>query len=71
MDVPVEIYDIRGRLVRELLHESPKYPGWNTDQWDGTDEAGETVKNGRYILLITAEIDGDKVNKVKHLAVFK
>ncbi|MFC1713375.1 FlgD immunoglobulin-like domain containing protein [Candidatus Poribacteria bacterium] len=69
--VTVIIYDIMGRLVRELLHESPKYPGWNTDQWDGTDEAGETVKNGRYILLVTAEIDGDKVNKVKHLAVFK
>ena len=71
VDVTVTIYDIRGRLVRELIHESPKYPGWNTDQWDGTDEAGETVKNGRYILLITAELDGDKVNKVKHLAVFK
>ena len=69
--VTMNIYDIRGHLIKELLDKSPKYPGWNTDQWDGTDETGEIVKNGRYFLLITAETDGDKVSKVKHLAVFK
>ena len=69
--VTISIYDIRGRLVRELVDGSIKYPGWNTDQWDGTGETGETVKNGRYILLITAETDGGKVSKVKHLAILK
>jgi len=69
--VTINIYDIGGQLIRELIDGSPKYPGRNADQWDGTDETGETVKNGRYILLITVEIDGEKVNKVKHLAVLK
>lgn len=71
INIAISIYDIRGRTVRELVEEAPKYAGWNTDQWDGTNDEGETVKNGRYILLITAEADGEKINKVKHLAVFK
>ena len=69
--VTTKIHDIRGHVVKELLDKSPRYPGWNTDQWDGTDETGEIVKNGRYFLLITAEANGDKVSKVKHLAVFR
>jgi hypothetical protein len=71
VDVTITIYDVRGHLVKELLDKSPKYAGWNTDQWDGTNESGEIVRNGRYFLLITAETDSDKVNKVKHLAVLK
>ncbi len=69
--VTIKIYDIKGHLVRELIDRTPKYPGWNTDQWDGTDETGEIVKNGRYFLVVTAEAGGDEVSKVKHLAVFK
>lgn len=71
VDVTVKIYDIRGHLVKQLLDKTSKYPGWNTDQWDGTDEAGNMVKNGRYFVLITAEIDSSKVSVTKHLAVFK
>ena len=71
VNVRLGIYDIKGRLVKQILEKIPKYPGWNTDQWDGIDESGKTVKNGRYFVLITAETDNDKVSIVKHLAVFR
>ena len=69
--VTINIYDIKGHLVRHLIDKTPKYPGWNTDQWDGTDETGEIVSNGRYFLVVTAEAGSDEASKVKHLAVFK
>jgi hypothetical protein len=69
--VTIKIYDIKGHLVRELIDKTSKYPGWNTDQWDGTDETGEIVRNGRYFLVVTTEAGSDKISKVKHLAVFK
>jgi hypothetical protein len=69
--VTIDIYDIRGNLVRELINKNPRYPGWNSDQWDGTDESGKMVKNGRYFVVVTAETDSDKVSKVKHLAIFQ
>ncbi|MGQ9608458.1 MAG: hypothetical protein ACUVWN_04095 [bacterium] len=65
------IYDLKGKLVRNLIENSPKYPGWNSDQWDGRDEFGRIVKNGRYFVVITIEADGLKDSKTKHLAVFK
>jgi flagellar hook assembly protein FlgD len=71
VSVTIDIYDIRGNLVRELINKNPRYPGWNSDQWDGTDESGKMVKNGRYFVVVTAETDSDKVSKVKHLAIFQ
>ena len=71
VNVTISIYDVRGSLVRELISKSPKYPGWNSDQWDGTDESGNTVNNGRYFVVITAETNSDKISKTSHLAVFR
>ncbi|MDQ1316629.1 MAG: hypothetical protein QG588_276, partial [Candidatus Poribacteria bacterium] len=71
VSVTISIYDVRGSLARELVSKSPKYPGWNTDQWDGTDESGKIVKNGRYFVVIIAETDKDRISKTTHLAIFR
>jgi hypothetical protein len=71
VNITVNIYDIKGNLVRELVDKIPKYPGWNAEQWDGTDESGKVVKNGRYFVVITGESNGEKISKTSHLVVFK
>ncbi|MGB9596392.1 MAG: FlgD immunoglobulin-like domain containing protein, partial [Candidatus Poribacteria bacterium] len=71
VNVTIKIYDIKGKLIKELVEKIPKYPGWNAEQWDGTDESGKIVKNGRYFVVIIAESDGEKISKTSHLAVFK
>ncbi len=71
INTKIDIYDIKGNLIRNLIENSPKYPGWNTDQWDGKDDFGKVVKNGRYFVVITVDVNGFKDSKTKHLAVFK
>jgi len=71
VNVTISIYDIRGSLVRELVSKIPKLPGWNSEQWDGTDESGRIVKNGRYFVVITIETDNNKISKTSHLAIFR
>jgi len=71
VNVTISIYDIRGSLVRELVNKIPKLPSWNSEQWDGTDESGKIVKNGRYFVVITVETDSDKISKTSHLAIFR
>ncbi|MEK7397465.1 MAG: FlgD immunoglobulin-like domain containing protein, partial [Candidatus Poribacteria bacterium] len=71
VNVTISIYDIKGNLVRELVNKIPKYPGWNAEQWDGTDESGKVVKNGRYFVVITGESNGEKISKTSHLAIFR
>jgi hypothetical protein len=48
--VPVEIniYNIRGRLVRKLVDQE-KEPGRYQVQWDGHDEQGRAVSSGVYL----------------------
>ncbi len=71
VNVTINIYDIKGRLVKGLLNQVPKYPGWSLEQWDGTDESGKIVKNGRYFVVIIVESDGEKISKTSHLAIFR
>ncbi len=46
--VELQIYDILGRPVRDLVNERQK-PGYYEVQWDGTNDAGESVSNGIYM----------------------
>jgi hypothetical protein len=71
INVSIEIYDMGGNLVRELISDSAVFSGWNTAQWDGKNESGKIVSNGRYFVVVTAESGGDKISKTKHLAVFR
>jgi len=52
--VDVTIYDVRGRVVRRLLHEE-RAPGLHTDlEWDGTNDRGSPVASGVYFYRLTA-----------------
>lgn len=47
----IRIFDIQGRLVRNLVHNQTV--GTNGEiRWEGTDDRGETVRMGYYLVLI-------------------
>ena len=52
-NVSLIIYDVSGRQVRELLNEN-REAGSYTVQWDGRNQAGQTVATGLYIYQIRA-----------------
>ncbi|MHA2427972.1 MAG: T9SS type A sorting domain-containing protein [Candidatus Hermodarchaeia archaeon] len=47
------VYDLRGRMVRELLNEE-KEPGHYSVWWDGTNGAGTDVGSGVYLYKLVA-----------------
>lgn len=49
--VKIEIYDVTGRLIKELLNEE-KNPGVYSVNWDGKDNAGNTVSSSVYFYRI-------------------
>ena len=51
--VRVEIFDIRGHLVRRLLDESLP-AGGHEIVWDGLDDRGRNVSSGQYFARMTA-----------------
>jgi len=62
--IPVEIniYDIRGRLIKKLVAEE-KEPGSHSVNWDGHDSTGHRVSSGIY--LYKMEIGRDIVSTKK------
>ncbi len=54
-DVTLNVYDVRGRLVRSL-NRGIMAPGEHQDTWDGYDDTSRRVASGVY--WITVEIDG-------------
>ncbi len=52
-DVTLTIYDILGRNVRTLV-QGIEEPGYKSEMWDGTDNLGEQVSAGVYLLRIEA-----------------
>jgi hypothetical protein len=58
--VNVEFYDLAGRLARRLVfQEATEYTGRTPAQivWDGTDENGEVVPYGIYVMRVEARFD--------------
>jgi len=58
VNVTIDIYDMGGNLITEIIRDSTVFPGWNTAQWNGRNKSGEIVRNGRYFVVITAESNG-------------
>jgi hypothetical protein len=50
--VKVEIYDVRGRLVRTRLHELVDR-GEHVVRWDGHDNSGRAVASGLYVIRMS------------------
>jgi len=57
-DVSIGVYDLSGRLVRELVHGT-QTPGQYVARWDGRDAGGAPVRGGMYFVL--GRIDGARV----------
>ncbi len=51
--VRLEVFDVRGRLVRRLL-DGPLPAGRQSAVWDGRDDAGRDVASGTYLARLTA-----------------
>ncbi|MFQ5865304.1 MAG: FlgD immunoglobulin-like domain containing protein, partial [bacterium] len=58
--VHLNIYDLRGRLVRALVDED-KQPGRYTVRWDGRDDQGKVVSSGLYFYRV--EVGGFRSTK--------
>ena len=50
-EVTIEIFDLTGRKVQTLVHES-KQPGSYQTVWDGRNDAGRTVSSGTYLCIM-------------------
>jgi len=53
-EVSLDIYDIRGALVRSLV-SGRMSPGVYTESWDGRDRTGRRMANGVYLLRFAAD----------------
>lgn len=63
--VRIEIYDILGRRVKKVLHQS--YPvGQYSILWDGTDDFGKKVSSGIYVVKMTA---GCRTKSIKTVCI--
>jgi hypothetical protein len=51
--VSIELYNVRGQLVRTLVNEH-KAPGWYSVDWDGRDQRGNAVASGVYLSKMSA-----------------
>ncbi len=69
--VTIDIFNLRGRRVRRLLEEAPRYIGPNAAQWDGLTDGGVLVRNGRYLLVIWARTGSQQEMYRKLIVVFK
>lgn len=49
--VSLQVYDVQGRLVREVLNRS-EAAGYKLAQWDGRDDAGHEVGSGLYFVRL-------------------
>jgi len=51
-DATLNVYDVTGRLVRTLI-DGPRQAGIQTEDWNGTDNAGQPVASGVYFYRLT------------------
>jgi flagellar hook assembly protein FlgD len=63
--VSVDIYNILGQRVRSLEYDT-QAPGKYRLEWDGHDDAGDTVASGVYLYVLVAE-DYYAIRKMLHL----
>ncbi|MBU1077039.1 MAG: VCBS repeat-containing protein [Spirochaetes bacterium] len=66
----VKIYNLAGRLVKEVKTDMDIVSGINLAQWDGKDKDSDKVHNRMYVILISiTDESGKTVNKTKTMVV--
>ena len=58
-DVSLDVHDVAGRLVANLLHSDPRPSGLSSVTWDATDQRGREVSSGVYFIRLS--VDGHAV----------
>ncbi|HEY6425159.1 MAG TPA: YCF48-related protein [Pseudonocardiaceae bacterium] len=61
----IDIWGRFGDHVRQLLDDSRPTPGTRIVEWDVTDDAGEPLANGSFIVRIT--VDGESESQIVHI----
>lgn len=69
--ITMDIFDLRGRRIRRLLADAPRYTGPNAAQWDGLTDDSSLIRNGRYLLVIRARTGSQRAVQRKLIVVFK
>jgi hypothetical protein len=65
--VSLRIYDLSGRMVKELLVNSPHQAGTHSVAWNGTDNSGQRLSSGIYFYRLEAgnHVDAKKMVLIK------
>lgn len=76
--VTIEIFNLRGQLVRQLLKDEPQLPGRygsRTSQreiyWDGLTDNGTMANNGRYVVRIHVQDGKNTIQKLEQIVLIK
>ena len=64
--VRLALYDVRGRLVRELWNGERK-PGEYAADWNGTDESGRAMPAGLYFYRLVGSVSGVREGRLVRL----
>ncbi|NUN69796.1 MAG: T9SS type A sorting domain-containing protein [Bacteroidetes bacterium] len=69
--VQLEIYNVLGQRVRQLRNEQQAI-GTHRVEWDGKDDAGETVSSGVYFYKVTVTSNNEKLfSETKKMVLMK
>jgi flagellar hook assembly protein FlgD len=68
--VTIKIYTLRGRLVRTLEQNLPRWQ-YNEEFWDGRDEEGNKLASGTYFYRFTVNSGDKKIEKIGKLAIIR
>jgi len=68
--VTIKIYTLRGRLVRTLEQDSPRWQ-YNEEFWDGRDEDGYKLASGAYLYKFIVTDADRKIERIGKLAIVR
>ena len=73
LDIKIEIYNLDGQLIRQLVDESIELYSENIFEWNfnGLDEFGNEIRNGRYRLICRHRQSGSWKTIAQDLVVFR
>ena len=69
-NVTLEVYNLRGQLVKTLVNEV-KETGEHTAIWDGTDDANKSVSSGVYFYKMVSEGNIGRYTSTKKMILMK
>jgi hypothetical protein len=69
--VAAKVYNLRGRLVKTLLPEAFLPAGDHSLPWGGDDQAGRLLREGPYVIILTARTELEKTKKVIPIIIIR